>query len=61
MEMAKLIHEDLTYKIRGLIYQVHNKLKIGWSEEVYHLGLIRLLEEENIPFETKTRRSIYQC
>ncbi len=49
-------YEEKTYKLRGLIYQVRNKLKAGWSEEVYHQALLSLLTENGIPALSKPRQ-----
>ena len=40
--MTHLRHEKLTYELRGLIFEVRKKLKTGWTEEIYHQGLIQL-------------------
>jgi GxxExxY protein len=57
-EMTHLRHERLTYELRGLIFEVRKKLKAGWSEEIYHQGLVQLLKNRNIPFRSKPRKTI---
>ncbi len=57
--MSELRHEALTGVLRGLIFKVRNELSGGWSEEVYHQALLRLLQENNIPVVSKPRRSLW--
>jgi len=56
--MSHLRHEKLTYELRGLIFQVRKKLKTGWSQEVYHQGLVQLLRDKGIPVRSKPRKPI---
>ncbi len=42
--MGKLIHEELSYKIIGAAYEVHNKLGPGFLEKVYENALIHELK-----------------
>lgn len=47
----ELIYRDLTEKLRGCIFDVHNKLGVGYDEETYHQALIRRFQEKgDIPF-----------
>jgi len=41
--MDDLRYQALTYKLRGAIFEAHNTLRIGWSEEVYHQGMLEVL------------------
>ncbi len=56
--MTHLRHEKLTYELRGLIFDVRKKLKTGWSEEIYHQGLLQLLRDKGIPVHSKPRKPI---
>lgn len=56
--MSDLRHGDLTYRLRGLVFQVRNELKIGWPEEAYHQALVELLLAEGIPVLSKPRRAL---
>ena len=49
----RLLHEDLTFAVRGCIFDVHNQLKTGLDEESYHLALERRLKKSNIEFQSK--------
>lgn len=46
----ELIYRDLTEKLRACIYDVHNKVGVGYDEEAYHQALIRRFRREDIPF-----------
>lgn len=54
--MAQLRHEAKTRRLRGLIYQIRNELKAGWSEEVYHQALFHALQDNEILVVSKPRR-----
>lgn len=46
----KLIYADLTYKVRGAIFNVYNNLGFGHKEQVYQKALAKELEELGIPY-----------
>src|SRR3989344_881227 len=50
---GKLLYEDLTYKIRGAIFNVYNNIGSGHKEIVYHRALLEELKNQNINFETE--------
>ena len=56
-----LVHEELTYQIRGALLDVYNTLGPGFREETYKLALVTELEQRGIPvtrevnFEIKYR------
>lgn len=56
--MSHLRHKERTYELRGLIWEVHNELKVGWSEEVYHQALAELARERRIPVQSKAQRTV---
>jgi GxxExxY protein len=56
--MSGLLYAEQTHVLRGLIFDVRNQLKAGWSEEIYHLGLLRALQDERIPVLHKPRRPL---
>ena len=41
----KLIYADLTYKVRGAIFEVYNTLGFGHKEDVYQKALAKELEK----------------
>lgn len=48
---SKLIFADLTYKVRGAIFEVYNTLGSGHKEQVYQKALEKELEERNISYK----------
>ena len=46
--MTKLIHEELSYQVRGVLYDVHNKIGPMLPEAVYNQAVAIGLEREGI-------------
>lgn len=46
-----LIYADLTYKVRGAIFNVYNELGFGHKEQVYQKALMNELEELQVRHE----------
>ena len=56
------LHHDLTGKIIGACYIVHNELGCGFYEKVYQEALAIVLEEQGIPFEREKHLPIeFHC
>lgn len=53
-----LLYADLTYRIRGAIFNVYNELGFGHKEQVYHKALISELAELKIPFEKEVALNV---
>ena len=47
------LYEDLTYKIRGIMFTVRKKLGLGHKEQIYHNAIEIELKNEGISFESK--------
>jgi GxxExxY protein len=43
-----LVYEELSYKIRGALYEVYNTLGTGFREETYKLALVNELRRQDI-------------
>jgi len=56
--MTELRHGELTYALRGLIFETQDKLKPGWSEEIYHRGLLQTIQQNNLQVQSKLRSTI---
>jgi GxxExxY protein len=54
----KLLHEELTYKIRQCIFEVRNEIGAGFDEETYHQGLLLSFERHGLPFVSKEQREL---
>ena len=48
-----VVYPDLSYRIMEAVFEVHNQLGPGFSEEIYQRALIAELEVREIPFETQ--------
>lgn len=57
-EQFPLIYADLTYKIRGAIFEVFNQIGFGHKEEVYQKALGIEFAERKIAFEREKNLSV---
>ena len=48
--MGKLLYENLTYKIIGICYEIHNELGPIHKEKIYQKALERAFEDSSIQF-----------
>lgn len=46
----ELVYREMTFKIRGCLMNVYNKLGPGYREETYKRALIKEFTKNNIPF-----------
>lgn len=51
MTTDKLLYQDLTYEIRGLLFKVYNKLGFGHKESVYQNALRHELVKSKLRFD----------
>ena len=51
--MRRLIYEDLTYRIRGAIFEVYKEKGCGFLEDVYQECLEIELDVQGIPFDAQ--------
>lgn len=49
------LYEERSKQVLGLIFEVRNNLKSGWSEEIYHQALLKHLLKNNIPTVNKPK------
>lgn len=47
------LYEEITYQLRGIFFEVYNKLGPGLPEKVYQNAVIYELEAEKIRYETE--------
>ena len=57
--MSKLIHEDLTYAIRGILFDVHNQLGPALREELYRDAVAIGLETKGITCRTEKSFEVF--
>src|SRR3990167_6178528 len=48
-----LLYEDLTYRVRGILFDVRKKLGSGHKESIYHNALEIEFKNRDIPFESE--------
>jgi GxxExxY protein len=48
-----VVYPDLSYRIMEAVFEVHNRLGPGFSEDIYQRALIAELEVREIPFDTQ--------
>lgn len=56
--MTELLHEDLTYEVRGACFEVYKELGNGHKEKVYHKALSRELQDRGVDFDSEARINI---
>ncbi len=49
----EVLYPELSYRIMESVFEVHNQLGPGFSEEIYQNALFTELEIREIPFETQ--------
>ena len=57
-KVENFLHEDLSYKIRGACFNVHNTLGGGHKEAIYQKALAIELEKSGIKFEKEKSLTI---
>ncbi len=59
--MGKLIHEELTFRIRKSVFSVYNQLGPCYREETYKQAVMRDFTLEGIPYcREKTFPALYR-
>lgn len=53
-----LLHEKLSYLIRGMFFKIYNELGPGFKEDVYVKALLKLLEDNKVPYEREKQFTI---
>lgn len=54
-----IIHKELSYKVIGLVMEVHSKLGFGFLEKVYENALMILFEKNEIPAQQQVPLRVY--
>ena len=49
--MSKLVYPELSYKIMGILFDVHNRLGNGFEEKYYQRAVEKLLKLNKLSFE----------
>jgi GxxExxY protein len=51
--------KELTYKIRGILFQVQNDLGTKFQEKHYCRGLVSLFKQNGIPFKEQVPVKVF--
>jgi len=57
--MDKLLHKELSYKLRGLFFNIRNTYGPGQKENIYQNLFSEVLKENKIPFEKEKYINIF--
>ncbi len=49
--MAEVLYAELSYRIMGVVFEVHNALGPGFGESIYEEALAHEFAKRGIPFE----------
>lgn len=55
---ARFVHEELSYKINGVLFDVHNNLGPGLKEKVYQKAVAAGFANAGIPFEEQVHGTL---
>jgi GxxExxY protein len=56
---TQVLYAELSYQIMEIIFEVHNQLGPGFSEEIYERAVVIELKKRNVPFEQQKVISVY--
>jgi len=56
--MAKLVYADLSYKIMGILFEVHNRLGGQFEEKYYQRAVEKLLRANDLKFTKELQANI---
>lgn len=51
IRQSDVLYPELSYKVMGVIFKVHNKLGPGYQERYYQRAIAQEFTEQRIPFE----------
>lgn len=59
MDTSKgLLYEEITYKVRGALFNVYNELGYGHKEQVYQKALAKEFNEKNISYKKEVSLNV---
>jgi GxxExxY protein len=58
MQIQKLLYPELSYKIVGILFQVHNELPSGYQEKHVQRAVVAVFTKENILFKQQVVTNI---
>lgn len=57
--MSELLFPDLSYKIVGYLFEVHNRLGGKFEEKYYQRAMEQLLRRDNLSYKRELKANIY--
>ncbi len=57
--MGKLLFEDESYAVRGVVFEVYREMGCGFLEAVYQECMEKELSNQGIPFEAQKELSLF--
>ena len=57
--MAEIVYPELSYKIVGLLYKIHNELGGGYQEKIYQAALRRELLKNKLGFIEQVKIDLF--
>jgi hypothetical protein len=55
---TKVIYPELSYQIMSIVFDVHNQLGPGFTEDIYEKAIIYELQARQIRFEAQKNRCL---
>ncbi len=55
----KVLYPELSYKIMQIVFEIHNMLSPGFTEDIYEEATICELESQQIPYEKQKPIEVY--
>lgn len=57
--MARIIYKELSYKIIGILFEVHNKLGGSFEEKYYQRGVEKKLKELGLKYDKELKADLF--
>ncbi len=59
VDSSKVLYPDLSYQIMKFVFEVHNQLGPGFTEDIYERALMVEFERNGIPFKSQHCIDVY--
>ena len=59
MTKDKVLYRELSYRVMGAVFEVHNALGPGFAEKVYEEALVHELRTRDIPFARQKKVAVH--
>jgi GxxExxY protein len=56
---SKVLYPELSYEIMNIIFEVHNRLGPGFTEDIYEKAVIYELQDRHIPYEAQKNIDVF--